>query len=58
MCCIGTLICKTVVFGLNTQNSCLKCKEISIEILYGIYMINCDSVDDDTVAVMIDAGIV
>jgi len=40
------------------QNSCLKCKEISIEILYGICMINCDSVDDDTVAVMIDAGTV
>jgi len=32
------------------QNSCLKCKEISIKILYGIYMIKCDSIDDDIVA--------
>jgi len=41
---------------ISDKNVCLKCKESDIEILYGIYLINCDSVDDDTVAVMIDAS--
>jgi len=40
----------------SDKNVCLKCKESNVEILYGIYLINCDSVNDDTVAVMIDAS--
>ena len=40
----------------SDKNVCLECKESNIEILYGIYLINCDSVDDDTVAMMIDAS--
>jgi len=39
----------------NDKSVCLKCKGGNIEILYGIYLINRDSVDDDTVAVMMDA---
>ena len=31
------------------KDSCLKCKEISIEILYGIYVIKCDNIGDDIV---------
>jgi len=32
------------------QNSCLKYKEISINILYGNYMIKCDNIDADSIA--------
>jgi len=40
---------KKYIFGLNMKDSCLKCKEISIEILYGIYVIKCDNIGDDIV---------
>jgi len=41
---------------INSDASiCLKYERDNAEILYDIYLINCNGVDDDTVAAMIDA---
>jgi len=53
MCCMCTLACIEMwnwIFGLNMKDSCLKCRKIDIIILYGIYMIKCDVIDDDIIA--------
>jgi len=56
MCCIGlcTLDYISNVEKLNLKDDCLKC--CSIWILYGIYLIRCDVIDDNSIALMLDAG--
>jgi len=50
MCCTCTLDCLNVE---NLKDICLKCE---IKILYGIYMIKCDVIDDNNVALMRDVS--
>ena len=49
MCCTCTLDCVEML-KLNMKDNCLKCWGIDIIILYGIYMIKCDVIDDDSIA--------
>ena len=50
MCWICKLDCSNVE---NWKDICLECE---IKILYGIYMIECDIIDDNNVALMVDVS--